>query len=239
LRTREVGNGHRHTQQLLLEEWHAKGAIQHWLQGWMRVSDFLLSLPPQQIRIYHLADDGTWADDGHLYHKVVKPVRLVARQRGHLRTALDLEHADGVGPLHSLVNLLVFRQLRQVNRFTVMLRNQLQTIMDDGHHAQTEQIHLNDAEVGTVLFVPLNNAAARHRSTLQWYNLVELSLADHHAAGVLAKMAWQILNAHRQLDKFGDARMLNVKTSVLEGMRHGLIFATPLPQSGEARQSTQ
>jgi hypothetical protein len=49
--------------------------------------------------MHHLADDGARADDGDLDDEVVEAVGAVAREGGHLRAALDLEHADGVGAL--------------------------------------------------------------------------------------------------------------------------------------------
>jgi hypothetical protein len=64
----------------------------------------LPALPPVQVRVHHLAHYGTGPNDGHLHHDVVKTARHHARQRGHLRAALHLEHADGVGLLQGFEN---------------------------------------------------------------------------------------------------------------------------------------
>ena len=62
---------------------------------------------------------------------------------------------------------------------------------------EAEQIHLDDAHVGAVVLVPLDDDAAGHAGGLERHDRVELALADHHAAGVLAEMPRQILDAHR------------------------------------------
>ena len=69
-----------------------------------------------------------------------------------------------------------------------MLRNQFQTVLQDRHHAETEEVHLDDAEVGAVFFVPLHDSTPWHGSPLQRNYLVQLALADHHAARVLPEM---------------------------------------------------
>ena len=61
---------------------------------------------------------------------------------------------------------------------------------------------------------------ARSRGTTR----VQLALADDHAAGVLAEMAWQVLHAHAELKILGDARMLQVEAGVMEAMRHGVVL---------------
>ena len=50
-----------------------------------------------QVRMHHVALDGTGAHDGDLDDEVVVAARLQARQHRHLRARLDLEHTDGVG----------------------------------------------------------------------------------------------------------------------------------------------
>ena len=88
----------------------------------MRIGDRLFLLPAPHVRMHHLADDGAGPDDGHLHHKVVETLGIVARQGGHLRAALHLEHAHGVGLLQRAIDLVVFGQLRKINWFAVVLR---------------------------------------------------------------------------------------------------------------------
>ena len=80
----------------------------------------------------------------------------------------------------------------EVHVFFVVDADEIERLLQDGHHAQAEQIDLDDAHIGAVFLVPLDDDAARHGGRLQRHNAIELTLADHHAAGVLAQMAGQI-----------------------------------------------
>jgi hypothetical protein len=51
-----------------------------------------------QIGMHHVALDRPRAHDRDFNHKVVEAFRLEPRQHRHLRSALDLEHADRIGP---------------------------------------------------------------------------------------------------------------------------------------------
>ena len=77
--------------------------------------------------------------------------------------------------------------------------DQLDGVLQHRHHAEAEQIDLDDAHVGAVVLVPLDDDAARHAGGLERHDRVELALADHHAARVLAEMARQVLDAPPQL----------------------------------------
>ena len=63
-----------------------------------------------EIRVHHVADDRTGADDRHFHDEVVEVRRLQPRQRRHLRARLDLEDADRVGLLQQLVDGGVVRR---------------------------------------------------------------------------------------------------------------------------------
>ena len=75
----------------------------------------------------HVADDRAGPDDRHLHHDVVKLFRPHARQARHLRAAFDLKHADGVRLLHGGIRCgIIFRKMRQIDFFAVMIADQLQ-----------------------------------------------------------------------------------------------------------------
>ena len=57
---------------------------------------------------------------------------------------------------------------------------------------EAEQIDFDDAHVGAVVLVPLDDDAAGHRGGLERHARVEAALADHHPAGVLAEVPRQI-----------------------------------------------
>ena len=84
----------------------------------------------------------------------------------------------------------------QINLVTVVLWNQVEAILEDSHHAKAKQVDLDDAEVSTILLVPLHDCSAWHGRTFQRHNAIQTPLADNHAAGMLTKMARQILDAH-------------------------------------------
>src|ERR1700742_1977608 len=117
----------------------------------MGICHFLLPLPASHIGMHHLSDDWAGADDGNLNNKIVELLRIIAWQRRHLRAALDLEHPHSIGLLKNAINLVLLRQLREIDFVAIVRRYQLQTVMDDGHHAKAEQVYLDDAKVGAVL----------------------------------------------------------------------------------------
>jgi hypothetical protein len=63
--------------------------------------------PVLQVRMDHAALDRPGPHDRDLDDEVVVAARQEARQHAHLRAALDLEHADGVGAADHVVGGLV------------------------------------------------------------------------------------------------------------------------------------
>ena len=96
----------------------------------------------------------------------------------------------------------------QIHFFAIMIANQLDGIFQHRHHAQAEQIDFDDAQIGAIFLVPLHHHAAGHGRGFERHHGIELPLADHHAAGMLAQMTRQILHRFAQLEIFAQARML-------------------------------
>ena len=211
--------------------------MQDGLQFRRRIAHRLEPLPPLQKRIHHLPHDGPGADDGHLNHNVVKAAGPQPRQARHLRSALDLEHAHGVGFLQRRINCrIIRRQMRQIHFFPIMLRDELQAIFQRRHHAQPQQIHLDDAQVGAIFFIPLHHHSPGHGGRLQRHHRIKLPLADDHAAGVLSQMPRQVLQAHAQLQIFTHARMPQIKTGIAELLFQGIVRPLPLPRAHQSRK---
>ena len=99
--------------------------------------------------------------------------------------------------------MFCLRQMRQVHFFAVGAANELDGFFKHSHHAQAEQIHFDDAQVGAIFLVPLDDHAAGHCGWLQWNDGIELALANDHAAGMLAEMARQILDGHVEIEELG------------------------------------
>ncbi len=76
---------------------------------------------------------------------------------------------------------------------------------------EPEEVDLDDAEVGAVVLVPLDDDAAGHRRRLERHDLVEPAGRDHHAAGVLPEVARQILDLHVEAHEVLHARLLGVE----------------------------
>src|SRR6185312_10263628 len=110
----------------------------------MRIGDLFLLLTAPHVWVHHLADDWPWPNDGNLDNYVIEFCRIVSGKRSHLSAALDLEHADSIRALQCPIDVIVFRQLGQIHFVSVVLWNQFQTILENSHHSEAEQIHLND-----------------------------------------------------------------------------------------------
>ena len=157
--------------------------------------------------MHHLSDDRPGPDDRHLDHQVVEALGPHARQRRHLGAALDLEDADRVGALeHGVDRGIVGRQVRQVDLDALVRAHQRDGLLERRQHAEAEQVDLDEAQIGAVVLVPLDDGAARHRGGLERHDVVEPAGGDHHAAGVLAEMPRQPLQLLHQLDQQRDAR---------------------------------
>ena len=125
--------------------------------------------------------------------------------------------SDGVGALQRGVHRgIIGRQAAKVDLFAIMFANQSKRIFQHCHHSQSQQIDFHDAHVRAIFFVPLHHNAPRHRGGLQRHNGIELSLANHHAAGMLPQMSRQILNFLTQFKEFLDAMLLQIETRVLK-----------------------
>ncbi len=91
---------------LFLEERYAQGLAEHIFQfvggamfrGGSGKAHRLTAFAPTQIRVHHVALDGTGTHDRHFDDQIVELAGLQPGQHGHLGAALDLEHAHGIGP---------------------------------------------------------------------------------------------------------------------------------------------
>jgi hypothetical protein len=109
-----------------------------------------------------------------------------AQQALHLRAALDLEVADGVGRLDLRVDrLVVERDPREVDRLAAQARDLVDAVLDRGEHPEPEQVDLQEAGVGARVLVPLADLAPSIAAGLDGDELDERLDGDHHPARVL------------------------------------------------------
>ena len=130
---------------------------------------------------------------------------------------------------------VVWWKMRQVHFLPIMLANQVNGILEDSHHAQAEQVHLDDAHVGTVFLVPLHDDPAGHRRGLQRHDGIQASPADHQAAGVLSQMPRQVLNGSIERKKFAHQWLCQVNARIAELPRGGVLFVVITPHRRKAR----
>jgi hypothetical protein len=185
--------------------------------------------------VHHVADDGARADDRHLHHEVVEALGPQARQGGHLGAAFDLEDADRVGFLQHVVHLAVLGQMGEVDRAAAP-PDHLERVFQERHHAEAEEIHLDDAEGGAVVLVPLDHRAARHRGGLERHHAVEPALTDHHAARVLAEMARQVLDGPPDAREVLNAQVARIAARLAEMRGERIAGILVLPVAHELRQ---
>ena len=62
-----------------------------------------------------------------------------------------------------------------------------------GKHAEAQQVELDQARPGTVVFVPLQDAAISHARPLDRAHLGHGAVAYDHASGMDAKVAREVL----------------------------------------------
>ncbi len=204
--------------------------LQNRFERGMRIGDVFASLAALQKWIHHLADDRAGTDDRDLHHNVVEVFGAQARQTRHLRAAFHLEQPDGVGLLQrGVYRWIVLRKMREVHFFVIVVANEFDGIFEHGHHAEAEQIDFDDAHVGAIFFVPLHDDSAGHGGGLERHDGIELSLADDHAAGVLAEMARHVLHGEAEFVIFAQAGMVEVESGVAETAVEGVVLVAKFP----------
>ncbi len=95
--------------------------------------------------------------------------------------------------------------------------------VDDGHHlldrvehAEPQQVHLDDAEIGAVVLVPLHHDPSGHGRRLERHDLVEAPGGEHHAARVLAEVAGEVVDAVPERGEALQARLLGIEAGGAE-----------------------
>ena len=144
-------------------------------------------------------------------------------RRRHLRAALDLEHADGVGLVQHFVDaLVVLRQMREIDVDAFVRADERDHFLDRREHAEAEEIDLDDAEVRAIVFVPLDDDAAGHRGRFERDDFVEPSFGHDHAAGMLPEVPRQILDLHLEAHEVLHAQIGRIEAGAFQLRGHRL-----------------
>jgi hypothetical protein len=151
--------------------------------------------------MHHAALNGPGPHDRHLDHQVFVTARLQARQHRHLRPALDLEHADGVGVADHVEHLLVVvGNIVHFHHRAPPAIHVIEPAANGAQHAEREHVDLEHAHGFEVVLFPLDDGAVFHRRLLDGHQPRELGVREHEAADVLAQVARKALEPLRQLD---------------------------------------
>ena len=129
--------------------------------------------------------------------------------------------------------------MREIDFVSIVVANKLNGIFEHGHHAKAEQIDFDDAHVGAIFFVPLHDDAAWHGSGFEGDDGIELSLADNHAARVLAEMTRHVLHGEAEFVIFAQARVGEVESCVAETAVERIVFIAEFPGRDSGRNSVE
>ena len=188
----------RYLHHLFLEDRYAQRAMQHLAHLLARILHRLRAAAAPQIGVHHVALDGTGAHDRDLDDEIVVTLRLQARQHGHLRARLDLEHADGVGARdHSVHARILGGQLPERVMCAAVVVDEREGTLERRQHPQRQQIHFQQPQIVEVVLVPLHHGALWHGRVLDGHQLLEQPFRDHEAADVLRQVARKAGEAHQ------------------------------------------
>ena len=151
-----------------------------------------------------------------------------------------MKHAHCIGFLQSGINAgIACGKVSKIDFIAIVITDQFQRVLENGHHSQPQQVHFDDAHVRAIILVPLHDRAAGHCGPLEGNNRIQLPLTNHHAARVLAKMARQVLKAQTQVEELADTRLVQIETRhpELRFKRVGRIFI--FPRADKARQAIE
>ena len=221
----ELGGHHGEPHRLLLEQRHAHGLAQHLAKlvrrpmvGMRRGEiDGLVATAAAQVWVHHVALDRAWTHDGDLDDEVVEAAGLQPRQHVHLRPALHLEHADGIGAAEHVVDLrIVARHGAEREAPAIMLLDQGEGLADASEHA----------EPSTSTF----NSPSASRSSLSHSMKVRSSMAalpmgttsdkrparQHEAADMLGEVAREADQLLRQFEHAGEQRIGRIEPGLAD-----------------------
>ena len=166
----------------------------------MEVRHRLQALLPAQERVDGVALDRARPDDRHLHDEVVEVLRPRLRERLHLRPALDLEDAHGVGRLEHLEHLGdVLGQAVKVEADRAVVLDELERLVHRGEHPEPQQVELDELERLDVALVELDDDPIGHRRPLDRRDVDERRGRHEHAARVDREVAREAVDPGAEL----------------------------------------
>ncbi len=143
----------------------------------------------------------------HLHGEVVERLRQRPREHLHLRPALDLEDAGGVGaPDRVEGGGIVDGDPREVHPLAAHARDLVDAPLDRRQHPEPQQVDLEEPGVRAGVLVPLHDLAALHRRRLDGADVDEGPRRQHHPARMLGGVAGEPPRIARELGERTPAR---------------------------------
>lgn len=179
---------HGHAKDLFLEERNTEGAFQNGLEVRMDAVDRFATVAAVEIGVHEIAHDWAGTDESHLDNEIVEVLRSHDGQGGHLGAGLDLEGAHRVGAAEEVEGgRVVMGNAGEVDALAALVTD-AEAVFHGGEHAQAKEVDFHDAEVFTIVLVPLRDGAVGHGGRLQRNNGIESVIADDHSTRVLTEV---------------------------------------------------
>src|SRR3546814_11634022 len=97
--------------------------------------------------MHQVALDRTRTNKGDVDDEVVELALLQSRQHGHLRAALDLEHANGIGATQHIVDGGVLLRHRGQSEFAAVVPlDELEALAQASEHAERQHVDLQNPQ---------------------------------------------------------------------------------------------
>ena len=201
-----------------------------------RVGDGLLSAPPLDVRMHHIALNRPRPYDRDLDDEIVESPRPHAGQKAHLGPALDLEHADRVGGAKHVVHgriLLRYGGQRMANALPDS--KEIECFLDAGQHSERKDVDFKHADGIDIVLVPFDDRAAVHSCVLNRAELVEPSARNDESAHMLREMARESDDLAGKLQRLAKSSTAEIHFPSGSGCLLIFVFAQLADMSGERR----
>ena len=218
----EAGECDRDVEHLVLEDDHPECLPERLGQEWMVVGRLVARIFPPALAALDVGMDGLpldrpGPDERNLDGEIVEVLGARPEEALHLRAALDLEEPDRVGLLDLPVDVRVVQwDPGEVDGLAAKRDDLLDALLDGGEHAQTEEVDLEEAGIGTGVLVPLADLAPLHGCRLDGNELDERPGRDDHASRVLGEMARQPGDLAAELAKGPPAWRFELRLGIRE-----------------------
>ena len=193
----------------------------------MRVADFGAAVPAIDEVVHHAGAERSRAVQGGQRDQILEHLRLQLADVILHAARFELEHRGGVATREQGVGLRVVQrqcedfQRLGTGRFPPCV-DRLHRPVDDRQRAQAEEVELDQADRFDVVLVELGDDGLGRLALADVFGeqrgeIAERARRDHHAAGVLAGIAGQVLELEREVHQVAHVVFVVVALDQLAG----------------------